>query len=176
MTKKREVSHGLKRIQISPDPDIGILSCFIAITILLFIVQFSWYSIGFTHEFQLCHGLGIVDNNELNSYLDYCSHRREHRIWGRKEGKQSTYRKRGLYAWLRSKCFRLLAQMALFVYISDWGIKPSQASVSNLLFQYQIMLAHMAYLVTLRILKCLFWRIWIVKYTIISDQSIQSGH
>ena len=27
-----------------------------------------------------CHGLGIVDTNELNSYLDYCSHRREYRI------------------------------------------------------------------------------------------------
>ena len=28
--------------------------------------------------------LGIVNNNELNSYLDYCSHLREYRIWGRK--------------------------------------------------------------------------------------------
>ena len=26
-----------------------------------------------------CNGLGIVGNNELNSYLDYCSHRREYR-------------------------------------------------------------------------------------------------
>ena len=32
-----------------------------------------------------CHGLGIVDNNELNSYLDYCSHRLEYRIREKEE-------------------------------------------------------------------------------------------
>jgi len=36
-----------------------------------------------------CHGLGIVDNNELNSNLDYCSHRREYPIWRRKKKRKS---------------------------------------------------------------------------------------
>jgi len=44
------------------------------------------------------HGLGIVDNNEQisYSYLNYCSHRREYRIWGRRKG-ESSRRQRELY-------------------------------------------------------------------------------
>jgi len=41
--------------------------------------------------------LGIVDNDELNSYLNYCSHRREYRIWGRRRKRKPSRRQRELY-------------------------------------------------------------------------------
>jgi len=44
-----------------------------------------------------CHGLGIVDNDELNSYLNCCSHRREYRIWGRGRKRKPSRRQRELY-------------------------------------------------------------------------------
>jgi len=44
-----------------------------------------WYADRDPKDLYCCHGLRIVDNDELNSYLNYCSHRREYRIWRRKE-------------------------------------------------------------------------------------------
>ena len=32
-------------------------------------------------------------SNELNSYLDYCSHRREYRIWEKEKKRKSVYGK-----------------------------------------------------------------------------------
>ncbi|OJJ86839.1 uncharacterized protein ASPGLDRAFT_44722 [Aspergillus glaucus CBS 516.65] len=53
-------------------------------------LQQKWYSDG-----TQCHGLGIVDNNELNSYLDYCSHQREYRIWREKKKRNLSTGKKG---------------------------------------------------------------------------------
>ena len=47
-------------------------------------------------KFGFCHGLGIVDSNELNSYLDYCSYRREYRIWGRKGKRNPSIGRKGV--------------------------------------------------------------------------------
>lgn len=45
----------------------------------------------------MCHGLGIVDDNEVNSYLDYCSHQREYRIWGEKKKRNLSTVRMGFY-------------------------------------------------------------------------------
>lgn len=43
--------------------------------------------VGRLEDHQPLRGRGIVDTNELNLYLDYCSHQREPQIWREKKKK-----------------------------------------------------------------------------------------
>ena len=80
-----------------------------------------------------CHGLGIVDINELNSYLNYCSHRREYRIW-REKKKRNLSMGKGVFIHDlcdHAKCFLcLLAWWRLLISateaaLSRRGVEPS---------------------------------------------------
>ena len=60
-----------------------------------------WFCFSFHFFFPffvlaLCHGLGIVDTNELNSYLNYCSHRREYQIWREKHKRNLSTGRKGV--------------------------------------------------------------------------------
>jgi len=75
-------------------------------------------------KFGFCHGLGIVDSNELNSYLDYCSYRREYRIWGRKGKRNPSIGRKGVLSIGRATALILclFVRAAAFV---DIGINAA---------------------------------------------------
>ena len=73
--------------------------------------------VGRLEDHQPLRGRGIVDTNELNSYLDYCSHQRGPRIWREKKKKGIRLLKRGFHlrcvTILRRHLFNLSRQAAL---------------------------------------------------------------
>jgi len=106
---------------------------------------------------MVCHGLGIVDNNGLNSYLVYCSHRREYRIWGRRRKRKSSRRQRELYtacvlgkevspvfiaSGYLSGFVRLSCKVRAFFICSHGGVVSSIDAVCPSWRRYSVKLSH----------------------------------